>query len=78
MKVGPPSGRCVVNSAAEYVERAVRLGNDRDYRAAVKAKIAAASPVIFENSAGIRELEKFLVDAVQRSRAGLPPANWPR
>jgi protein O-GlcNAc transferase len=62
---------CVVNSAQEYIDRAVQLGTDHDYRATVKAKIAGASELLFENSAGVRELEMFLRQAVDGA-PGLP------
>jgi protein O-GlcNAc transferase len=55
---------CIVNNPEEYVERAVRLGTDRDYRDAIKDKIQGASEVLFENEAGVRELEEFLQRAV--------------
>ena len=55
---------CIVQSPQEYVERAVRLGTDLDYRASIKDKIKTASDVLFENSSGMRELERFLQEAV--------------
>jgi protein O-GlcNAc transferase len=57
---------CVVSSAEEYVDKAVRLGMDADYRAAVRAEIRDVSGVLFENTAGVRELERFL----RAARAG--------
>jgi protein O-GlcNAc transferase len=54
---------CVVSSPEEYVERAVRLGTDVDYRVAIADKIKAANEVLFENAAGVRELEEFLLQA---------------
>ncbi len=55
---------CVVSSPAEYVERAVQLGTDADYRAAIRAKILAANGVLYENKTGVLELELFLQKAV--------------
>ena len=55
---------CVVNNSQEYVERALQLGTDADYRAATRAKIIAANAVLFENGAGVRDLEIFLEKAV--------------
>jgi protein O-GlcNAc transferase len=66
---------CVVNSPEEYVECALRLGTDRDYREATKAKINAASEVLFENGAGAREMEKFLEQAVNQIYQGGERAN---
>ena len=57
----------------QSMERAVRLGTDADYRAKVKAEIRRASPVLFENDAGVRDLEAFLVRAVAQARAKVKP-----
>ncbi len=56
---------CVVANSEEYVDRAVQLGTDEDFRAGVRNKIAAARDVLFENTAGVRELEEFLRQAVK-------------
>jgi predicted O-linked N-acetylglucosamine transferase (SPINDLY family) len=63
---------CVAPSADEYVALAVRLGTDPAARAAVSGKIRAACGVLYENAAGVRELEEFLRGAVAaaRSRTG--------
>ncbi len=50
---------CVVQSVPEYVELAVRLGTQADYRNALKAKILARHQVLYENPAVVRELEEF-------------------
>ena len=55
---------CAVRSPTEYIDLAVRLGTDADYRAHVSAKIKAASEVLFENPGGIWELEEFFQMAV--------------
>jgi predicted O-linked N-acetylglucosamine transferase (SPINDLY family) len=60
---------CVAASADEYVSLAVRLGTDPEYRARVSARILAANGVLYENAAGVRELEEFLRGAVARRRA---------
>jgi predicted O-linked N-acetylglucosamine transferase (SPINDLY family) len=59
---------CVAQSAQEYVRIAVRLGTDCAFRDAMRQKISAANGVLFENNAGIRELEQFLHKAVEKSR----------
>jgi predicted O-linked N-acetylglucosamine transferase (SPINDLY family) len=51
---------CVASGPEDYVAKAVRLGTDADYRAAVRARLRAASEVLYENPAGVRELEGFL------------------
>ena len=59
---------CVVDSAKEYVDLAVKLGTDAEHRAAMSAKIKAACGVLFENSDGVRELERFFEEAVAASQ----------
>jgi predicted O-linked N-acetylglucosamine transferase (SPINDLY family) len=55
----------VARNLEDYVERAVRLGTDAAWRDAVRARILAANQRIFENPAGVRDLEAFLVRAVE-------------
>ncbi|HYV39603.1 MAG TPA: tetratricopeptide repeat protein [Gemmataceae bacterium] len=55
---------CVAKSPQDYIAMALRLGGDREYREAIRSKILAANGVLFENSAGIRELEQFFRQAV--------------
>jgi predicted O-linked N-acetylglucosamine transferase (SPINDLY family) len=61
---------CVAADAAHYVDLAVGLGTDPGRRAAVAAAIRAASPVLFEDAAAVRELEGFFRAAVARARPG--------
>jgi protein O-GlcNAc transferase len=64
---------CVAASPQEYVDIAVRLGQNEDQRASLRKKILAANEVLFENSAGVRELEQFLREAVSKARGGEGP-----
>ncbi|HYV38115.1 MAG TPA: tetratricopeptide repeat protein [Gemmataceae bacterium] len=57
---------CVAGSRQEYVELALRLGTDRGFRQTIHEKILARNGAVFENSAGIRDLERFFRQAVQR------------
>ncbi len=52
---------CVVDSAEQYVDLALRLGTDAEYRRSISDKINAASSVLFEDSAEVRELERALI-----------------
>ncbi len=52
---------CVAASPREYVEIALRLGMDRGQRQAVREKILGGHGELYENSAGIRELEEFFL-----------------
>ena len=69
---------CVVTGPEEYVNRAVRLGTDAEYRAAVADKIKAANEVLFENVTGVRELEEFLLLRVQGLRVIWQPTVFAR
>ncbi len=60
---------CIASSAEQYVDIAGRLGADRDFRRSVHEKILASNHVLYENPAGVRDLERFLRDAVaERAR----------
>jgi predicted O-linked N-acetylglucosamine transferase (SPINDLY family) len=54
----------VVNSESEYVEKAVRLATDREYREAAAERIAQTSGCLFEDDGEVRDLEAFLSAAV--------------
>jgi predicted O-linked N-acetylglucosamine transferase (SPINDLY family) len=56
---------CTAVDFRQYVDIAVRLGTDPDYRRAVQEKILAANGVLFENDGAVREWESFLRAAVQ-------------
>jgi predicted O-linked N-acetylglucosamine transferase (SPINDLY family) len=60
---------CVANSADEYINTALRLGTDASHRQEISRKILAAGDAIFENPAGVRDLEQFLMEAVSEFRA---------
>jgi predicted O-linked N-acetylglucosamine transferase (SPINDLY family) len=55
---------CVAGSSADYVDLAVRLGTDPAHRAEVSAKILAACGVLYDNAAGVRELEQFFKSTI--------------
>lgn len=59
----------VAADAGDFAAKAVRLGTDRDYRAAVEARIAARSGALFEDKAMISHLSGLLVDAFERRAA---------
>ncbi len=53
---------CVAENAEQYVEIAIKLGTDPNYRAVISEKILAACSVLFEDSAAVREHERVFVD----------------
>ena len=56
----------VADSADAYVDAAVRLANDGDYRRAVNSRIQANSAVLFEDADVVREFERFFLDVARR------------
>ncbi len=58
-KMGIPD--CIAQTAEEYVSLAVKLATDQDYRRAISERIQAASHVLFEDMAAVRELEDMLL-----------------
>jgi len=50
---------CVAGSAEDYVEIASSLGLDRDRRAGLREKLLASNNALFDNPAGVRDLEAF-------------------
>ena len=59
---------CIAESPAQYVEIAVRLGTDRDYRRQIHEKILASADRLFEDSQAITALEEFFHNAASRKQ----------
>ncbi|MFN8455266.1 MAG: tetratricopeptide repeat protein [Anaerolineae bacterium] len=59
---------CVAHSPAEYIDKAVQLGTDPDYRDTVRAKILAANHVLYEDMAAVHEFEQFFRQAIATVR----------
>jgi len=51
---------CVARSSAQYIDIAVRLGADRDANRALRARLAEATPRLFEDAGYVRAVEAFL------------------
>ena len=66
---------CVAATPEEYVEIAVRLGTDREYRQSIRARIRSAAGALFEDIESVREFERFLLGAVRQSRASRAGGN---
>ena len=61
---------CVAANREEYVNIALRLANDRDWRDDVRGRLVNARTVLLENRGVIRELEEFLPAALRRAVEG--------
>ena len=56
---------CIVQYPGEYIQKALKLGKDPDYRASVKKKILERNSVLYENADAVRGLEEFFTSALQ-------------
>ncbi|MEA2709508.1 MAG: protein O-GlcNAc transferase [Phycisphaerales bacterium] len=54
---------CVAASPQEYADLALQLGLDRDLNGSVRAKILGLNHILYENPAGVRDLEEFFIRA---------------
>ncbi|MHB8471234.1 MAG: hypothetical protein ACYDC8_00005 [Gammaproteobacteria bacterium] len=62
---------CVARDMDDYVRIALRLATDKEYRASISQKIIAASAVIWEEQAVVREFERaFLAMAAEPDARG--------
>jgi tetratricopeptide (TPR) repeat protein len=59
---------CIASSPEEYVDTAVALGTDADFRRSVEEEIASASPVIFEDPDVVPEYERIFLQLVEEAR----------
>ena len=61
---------CIVASPAEYIELAVRIATEPDYRHQLESEILERSDVLFEDATAARELEAWFIDVAHRQREG--------
>jgi predicted O-linked N-acetylglucosamine transferase (SPINDLY family) len=57
---------CVASTPEAYVDTAVRLGTDRDYRTAVSEAIRSRNHVLYEDISAVTELEQFFLQALEQ------------
>jgi predicted O-linked N-acetylglucosamine transferase (SPINDLY family)/tetratricopeptide (TPR) repeat protein len=60
----------VAKNVDDYIAIAIRLGRDPEFRAQIRAKVAANRHKLYNDETCVRGLEKFLVEAVARARTG--------
>ena len=58
---------CVAASVEDYIERAVRLGTDREWRMHVVDRISKSSDAIFETSESISEYDRIFRQLVDEA-----------
>lgn len=60
---------CVASNPRSYVETAVRLGTDRAWREEIRARIAAAAGMLFEDHTAVSQLEDFFEEVIRSARS---------
>jgi predicted O-linked N-acetylglucosamine transferase (SPINDLY family) len=61
---------CIARTGDEYVQIALGLGMDQARREHVRSAILSRKHLLYEDAAAVRQLERFLRDAVERARSG--------
>lgn len=59
----------VATSTEDYVDRAVKIASEPDYRRELESQLTQANGVLFENTRATRELEELLVRLIEEGRA---------
>jgi predicted O-linked N-acetylglucosamine transferase (SPINDLY family) len=59
---------CIADSVERYIEIAVKLGTEREHNRAIREQIKTSSSVLYENEAGVKDLEQFLTQVVGEKR----------
>src|SRR5208337_4116099 len=57
----------VCEDSEQYIQRAVRLANDADWKKQISEKILERNGILYSNPDSVRELEQFLLYAITSS-----------
>ena len=60
----------IVDSTKAYVDQALRIANDADFRESLKQKILERCPLLFEDDLAVDQHEQFFLKAISQSREG--------
>jgi predicted O-linked N-acetylglucosamine transferase (SPINDLY family) len=60
----------VATSPEDYVDRAVRWGQERDLREENRRVLHERTPILFEDAETIREWEEYVIERVARRSSG--------
>lgn len=66
----------IAKSREDYVDKALRLASDKEWREQLSSDIKQKSSRYVESELTSREFETFLLEAWNRELQGLPLANW--
>ncbi len=67
----------IADSADRYVNLALRLAQDKAWRAQRQADLMQRHGILYDNDAAIGELGRFLVEAVAAASQGRKLPGWP-
>lgn len=59
---------CVAESPVDYITRAVQVATNIDFRKQIESKIVAASPLLFNDDAAVREHERLIRHLIHVAR----------
>lgn len=71
-------GDLIATDPRQYLDLAIRLACDADWRSAMRAKIVQRAPILFEDEIAVAELEDFLFAAVSAHGNGQALTGWNR
>jgi predicted O-linked N-acetylglucosamine transferase (SPINDLY family) len=66
----------IANSAKDYVALANRLANDKEFHAEMSGLISQRAGKFFENMDTVRELERFMIAAIEAEQKGDGHISW--
>lgn len=66
----------IANSAKDYVALANRLANDKEFHAEMSGLISHRAGKFFENMDTVRELERFMIAAIEAEQKGDGHISW--
>jgi predicted O-linked N-acetylglucosamine transferase (SPINDLY family) len=59
---------CIAKTPEEYIEIAIKLGTQSDYRTQIKTEILQKNQVLYENQQAVLEFEDFFLKALQTAQ----------
>lgn len=66
----------IAKSRKDYVDKALRLASDKEWREQLSSEIKQKSSCYVESELASKEFEVFLLEAWNRELQGGPPTNW--
>jgi len=61
---------CVAATKDDYVDRAVKLGTEPDYRNVIRSTILSTNDALYEDVGAVAELQEFFLETSHSARSG--------